>query len=94
MNGPIVASAPISWPKYLYWRALLVLPGLRSRHEVFPEGKMASDLGGTWKGPEPMPEGTPPDSHLHDTPSGWTHSLGAYFPEFFEHRPGKWRCEA
>lgn len=64
------------------------------RREVFPKGKAFSDASGTWKGSEPRPEGTAPDSHLWRRPYGWVPRTSVHIPDFFEHRPGKNCCDA
>lgn len=38
-----------SWPTYLHERVQACLPGVKSRHDVYPKGKVASDRESTWK---------------------------------------------
>ncbi|KAK5121477.1 hypothetical protein LTR85_005310 [Meristemomyces frigidus] len=58
------------------------------RRPLFARREM-SNGGGTWKGPEDPPKGTPNKSHLWKRPGFWFPRVTTFLPELFEHDPNK-----
>lgn len=66
---------------------------LGHRGGIFPEGKRAHDRRATWNGPGPLTSGNPTDAGLRSHLRGWFWYPECHLPDFFEHRPGKDRCD-
>lgn len=81
-------------PKHWATRIKACITDITQRRDVFPKRKEFSDAQGTWRGPEPVPEGTAAECHLWQRPYKWLLRPSVHLPDFFEHRPSKGSCEA
>ena len=66
---------------------------LNQRRGIFPEGKRAHDRRATWNGPGPLTSGHSTDEGLRSHIRGWFWYPECHLPDFFEHRPGRDRCD-
>jgi hypothetical protein len=66
---------------------------LSQRRGIFPAGKKAHDRRAIWSGPEPLTSGHATDEGARSHLRGWFWYSECRLPDFFEHRPGRDRCD-
>ncbi|KAK5124776.1 hypothetical protein LTR85_001489 [Meristemomyces frigidus] len=96
LSNAIIAASKCSSlsPKRWAQKVRVCVSDIKRRKDVFPNDKEFSDMNGTWGGPERVPDGTEPDSHLWQRPYGWLLRRSVHLADFFEHRPSKGVFEA
>jgi hypothetical protein len=66
---------------------------LSQRQGIFPAGKKAHDRRAIWSGPGPLTSGHATDERSRSHLRGWFWYPECRLPDFFEHRPGRDRCD-